>query len=484
MKEFFGKLWASITACPTSLGDYVGVGRWLIYKKFLVVVSVIAVLAVGVLIWWLARGSEPEKPFEIPVFYYYEDRLKVFSGEAILLNEADEVVYRGQISAGLRNGRGKELSSPDETVVYDGDFLGGFYSGRGKLYHYGILLYEGDFVNGLYDGSGRVYKGDKLLYDGQFVEGKYRGDGILYDGSKTLYEGEFLNGLYDGAGVLYEKGGMALYTGGFSKGKYSGSGILTTPDGDTIYEGGFLNGLYEGEGSLYSDGGVRLLLKGVFLKGNFDRNGSIYNTQGQLLYSGNIYGGGVDYIGLLGLSAVAVLEQVKELPIIYYSDGCVGYLYRELGFAAVMRYDYAKVSGIVPNEEATEEAISANSSELFWSRSDNLVINTLLIEGARLYEQVPMKKGTSVRKAKLTGFEAFMESRLGGDDNYAYLGALAAQVLQRGDHLYEITGLSEEVDYNGVGFFQSDVYYYYRKEMVDKDGFPGVIISEKAKYGG
>lgn len=67
MEDFFKKLWNVITAYPTSFEDYVGVGRWLIYKKFLLILAVIAVLLTGLLLWWFT--GQKEKPFENPQFY-------------------------------------------------------------------------------------------------------------------------------------------------------------------------------------------------------------------------------------------------------------------------------------------------------------------------------------------------------------------------------------------------------------------------------
>ncbi len=484
MKAILRKVWGALTAYPRSYDDYIGFGRWLVYKKLLVLLGCALLLLAGFGAWWLLR---PEEPFTLPVFYELDDRLKTFSGEAVLVDEQREVVYRGQVLNGLPSGQGRRFQPPGERLVYEGDFSGGRYDGLGKLYQDGELVYQGEFCEGDFSGSGTLYQGEELLYQGGFAHGLYSGSGSLFQKGRLVYRGGFLENLYHGEGTLYGADGAAVYTGGFAYGQFEGEGTRFDPSGRAVYQGGFRNGLYDGTGCLYAEDG-RLSFQGSFVQGIPDRFGSLYNAQGQLLYEGNIREGKPDFLELLGLPIPEVCERVRELPVLYYGGGYVGYLYQELGFACISRYDYTGFRTLAPADlypglTGEEGPPEPDSPSLFAQPADNLVANTLLVTGAQFFMQVP-DRGVLLEQPEMTGFAAFLESRLAGIDDPLRWEDSPARTVQRGDHLYEVVDLPERAEYNGVRRFRNGISYLYREQESSKGGVPGVIFLEKARVGG
>lgn len=477
------KLWAALTAYPDSWDDYFPMGRWLIYKRLPLLLG-IALAAAAVWLW----QTRPV-PAGIPVFSLEDPALSRYSGEAVLETPEGVVVYRGQVAAGLRSGYGREIAvGPDgEQTVYEGDFFQGRYQGQGRLFD-GGLLYEGGFLNGLYEGEGTLYSGENVLYRGGFLQGAYQGRGTLYEGGVKLYEGDFLRGLYDGTGTLYGIGGETLYTGGFRAGKYEGQGVELSPEGLKRYEGGFLEGRYDGEGILYD--GERLRFRGMFTKGAPGPSGSLYNQQGLLLYEGPAYRGQPDYLALLGLPMGDLQACVREVPSIYYSGDQAGFLYRELGFAVVVQYDYGDFQPVVPAlgggetpPELFEEFTAAESDiSLFASPEDNLVVWSLLIEGPRIAGQIP-GDGVAADLWTLGKFEAFMESRVAAITDPIAAARYPAVCEKRGDHLYEVTQLPEPESNRLEGVFKELIYYLWPLGAGEK-GTPRVILCGKAAAAG
>lgn len=511
MKKLLQKLWNKIVAYPTSWKDYVTVGRWLIYKKLLIVLAVLISIAAVSLIYYF---SHQPVAGVIPVFRESDEKLKVYSGQAIvLMNQGDQKIYAGQVAAGKYSGSGQLYSPSDGTLIYSGDFSEGKYAGQGSLYSGKQLLYEGGFLNGLYYGNGTLYSGSNVLYSGQFANGAYDGTGTLYEGKNILYSGQFAGGAYSGKGVLYANGvrlyegefenglysgqgslytqGKLIYTGGFAQGKRDGQGVQTTPDGAKVYEGSFRNDNYDGQGKLYSGSGARLQFEGNFIQGKPGPSGSIYNTRGQLLYSGAVYEGSVDYLSLLGVPVATLQTKVKEVPEIYYGSGFVGYLYQELGFAFITKYDYSADSSSsgpatrkTSSNPASSETVSGADSSLFAKPEDNLVINTLLVEEQSFSLQMPAGKIASVPQNQITGFEELMESLLARLTYSSFRQSYQPKIVTRGDHLFEVPDLSETAGFNGKSFDQSDITYFYRTSDCTKDGAPWVVFCEKDKKNG
>lgn len=513
MKKLLQKLWKTIVAYPTSWNDYVPVGRWLIYKKLLILLVVI-ILSAGFVVIFLFCFRQPAST--IPVFHESDEKLRVYSGQAIvLMDHSNQKIYTGQIAAGKYSGNGQLYSPSDGLLIYSGDFSEEKYSGQGNLYSGKQLLYEGSFLNGYYNGNGILYSGSDVLYSGQFANGFYDGTGTLYDGKNTLYSGQFSNGIYSGKGTLYQSGvklyeggfdnglysgqgflyakGKLVYTGSFVQGKKDGQGVQTSPDGTKIYEGSFHNDFYDGQGKLYSSSGTRLQFSGNFIQGKPGPSGSLYDAHGQLLYTGAIYEGSVDYLSLLGIPVSALQAEVKEVPLIYYGSGYVGFLYQQLGFAFITKYDYsANAASTAPSSSLESSAAStvssASSSEsgvsLFAKAADNLVVNTLLVNEQDFSLQMPVGNFPSVSKSGISGFEELMESNLARIRNASFRPNYQPHIEIRGDHLFEAMMLPNTSGFVGKCFSQDEITYFYRTSDCTKDGTPWVIFCEKSVNNG
>ena len=450
------KVWAVLTKYPDSWEDYIPIGRWMIYKRLPVLLLLAALLAV-VIFWHLKPG-----PVEIPVFEETEAALKSYSGPAVITRKG-LAVYEGQIEKGLRSGIGSE------------------YIGTEK-----ILIYEGGFLQNQYHGSGKLYEKGNLLYEGEFQQGIYHGYGVLFNKERKIYEGAFFNGLYEGAGMLYEKDRL-LYTGGFAKGKYEGQGITFTPDGSKEYEGTFRNGKYDGSGTLYCKN--RFLFQGTFTEGMAGPSGSIYNIQGQLLYTGPTWQGQVDYAALPGLSFAKIQEYAQEIPTIYYSQGKAGFLYRELGFAALIRYDNASLrqpplalgGGTLPESIMEDMEKTDTDISLFYSTEDDLTVEQIMVEGPRLAGQLP--EGVTALPMEMDGLEAFLVSRLAAISNPAALLEFPAWGQKRGGNLYEVADLRDQDWGRWEGIYQNTLCYFWPAGGLEKGAAPAVLI-QKSKFGG
>ncbi len=459
---------------PDSWDDYWSFGRWFIYKRFAILLLVLLLmLSVFLLIW----AFRPEKEPEIPVFYLDEDRLKLYSGEAILKQrEPDIVVYRGPVAGGLRSGWGKELRAgvSGEELVYEGEFQHNTYHGQGTLYREGLRLYEGSFRNGQFDGSGILYEKEQVLYTGGFSEGMYSSEGRLYDNQGQLvYQGGFRFGLYEGQGRLYQQGKLR-YTGGFVQGLPEGEGLELEEDGSTRYEGGFRNGLYDGQGILYQNGGVRLKYEGQFVQGVLNREGRIYNLRGQLLYDGPIYQGKADLLGLIGRFITEAEEIIRETPVVYYGEGMAGYLYRQLGFALLFRYDYTEL----------EADPQPPGLELFFQPPDNLVIQELLIPLEQLDGFSP---GSGTALLYLSGFEEFLASRVAGISGPSAALRTKEELLRRGEHLYEVAGLPEISETPASGLIWEELLFFTPDASEtdrQKGSFPEILLIRRLDLGG
>ena len=473
------KAWAVLTKYPDSWDDYIPIGRWMIYKRLPVLLLLAALLAAGIL-WH--RKPEPDP---IPQFEETEAAFKSYSGPAVITQEG-LTVYQGQVEKGLRSGLGSEYSGPEGTLIYEGGFLQNQYHGSGKLYEKGSLLYEGGFQQGFYEGEGTLYEKGETLYQGHFSKGIYYGYGVLFAKGQKIYEGSFFNGLYDGAGTLYD-GERVLYTGSFAKGKYEGQGIEFTPEGAKQYEGAFRAGKYDGSGILYRENHFQF--QGTFVEGMAGPFGSIYNAQGQLLYTGPARQGQVDYPVLPGLPFAKIREYVQEVPTIYYRQGKAGFLYRELGFAALIRYDNASLrqalpvigGGGFPADVMEGMAETDTDIFLFYSPGDDLTVEQIMVEGNRLAGLLP--EGVTALPMAMDGLEAFLVSRLASISNPAVLLEFPAWGRKRGGSLYEVADLPDQDWGQWVGIYQDTLYYFWPAGGLEKGAAPAILIG-KAKFSG
>ena len=101
-----------------------------------------------------------------------EFKIKNGSGKVKEFNYFGTLIYEGEYSNGLRQGKGKEYSN--YVLRYEGEYLNGKKHGKGKEYDYmGILNCEGDYLYGEKSGFIKEYYcNGKLFFEGQYLNGK------------------------------------------------------------------------------------------------------------------------------------------------------------------------------------------------------------------------------------------------------------------------------------------------------------------------
>jgi len=132
-----------------------------------------------------------------------------------VFNECNNLIYKGEMKNGKKEGKGIEYCSQTGQILYDGDFKKGYYDGQGILYNKSSNMCtatnesqycKGLFEKGLFNGLVRLYIKDKLR---QFY---------LY--SETTYE----NGYAIGEQIVYDEGGTRInsyqHVDKIKKGKY------------------------------------------------------------------------------------------------------------------------------------------------------------------------------------------------------------------------------------------------------------------------
>lgn len=264
--------------------DYFSIGRFWISKALVHIVILAACAFVFIYFGWLAPPVADTMVVEnliTSVYFDYDDMdLGDFTGKANIRAANGEVVYTGDIVAGVCTGVGT-LWNQDKVLIYSGELNNNDMEGNGTLY----------------------YPSGKIKYTGEFKENTFSGKGILYhtDGS-VEYEGEFENGAFNGSGVSYNENGIMIYQGEFQNGTYHGNGTSYYSSGIKRYEGEFYMGRMQGTGSLYSSAG-----KPVF-QGAFARDD-------------------IHYEALLGCNLQEVKEMFHENPIIYYSEEETSFLF-------------------------------------------------------------------------------------------------------------------------------------------------------------
>lgn len=452
---------------PKSWDDYVSFAGWMIYKKLLIALLVIIALLLACILALLLKPKPEPESTGIPVYYYFDELLKLYSGEVIIINEADKTIYQGQVQNGLRSGWGKHLFPVDGSTIYEGEFRGDVYEGQG-------ILYDSQ---------------DVILYQGQFANGLFNGHGVLFEKENKKYEGSFADGLLDGVGVLYDESERIRYQGEFARGMKDGAGLELDADGNPLYEGGFREDMYNGQGTLYTVGGSRLKFEGVFIRGKPARTGKIYNLQGQLLYDGPVLDGKVDCIGLLGLGANDWKPLVMEKPVIYFDSGSVGYLYGELGIAAVGIYSLEpQAPNSVESAEYADFVDGQAESEAKESNptfsDDDVFFYTMLVAGQNYSEQLPLDESAEIALDSVDGFEDFMSSRLAAIENPLVKLETEAEVKRIDSNTYEVIGLPESVEFDGDAFYKDLIYYYFDGKDLSKGGTADVIHCRKRQFGG
>ena len=193
-------------------------------------------------------------------------------------NYENKLIFVGEYSNGVKNGKGKEYENG--YIIFEGEYSNGKRNGKGKEFDYsGDIIFEGEYLNGQRHGKGKEYNNNKdlnylllsfldnksyptnkLLFEGEYlydfkIRGKY------YINQKLEYEGEFLyNKKWSGNG--YDENGNIAYIikngNGYIKEYY---------DNDKLkFEGEYLNGKRNGKGKEYYDDG-QLKFEAEYLNG-------------------------------------------------------------------------------------------------------------------------------------------------------------------------------------------------------------------------
>ena len=298
-----------LSAEAKSPEDYFTIGRFWISKMLVYVVILGACAFVFIYFNWISPSTTDTIAIEsriTSVYYDYDDMdLGEYTGKANIRAANGEVVYTGDIVAGVCNGTG---------TLWNQD---------------GILIYTGEFNNNNFEGNGTLYYPDgKKRYVGEFSKNIFSGKGILYyaDGTKE-YEGEFENGSFNGKGIYYNEKGILTYEGEFQNGAYHGVGSSYYSSGIKKYEGNFYLGRAQGEGTSYSTAGKRIFT------GSFARDNILYES-------------------LLGCNMKEIMDMFNENPVIYYSEGEACFSFES---AKVILETDCLVELIFSNENTTNE---------------------------------------------------------------------------------------------------------------------------------
>lgn len=292
--------------------DYIGFFHIYIHKRILyILLFVLLLLPVALLLYEvyetyrLTTLSEQEK-----ITYRYDDsRLNHVEGYVILVNDKNEIVYKGEV------------------------------------------------VKGKCNGMGILYKNGKMRYVGKFLDNKYEDDkGKLYDGKEhLLYEGGFVKGVYEGEGFLYYPNGNYKAQGTFRNGELNGEGIEYLEDGSVVREGTYLYGRLNGHGILYYEGSNIRRYEGEFVGNEAIGEGTLYSTSGRAWYVGQVYDYAPDYNAYIGASFADVRKHFLNPILIYTSeqDSAICIPKQEVLFISSQSYQ----------EEASKEEIKEPKQE-------------------------------------------------------------------------------------------------------------------------
>lgn len=290
--------------------DYFSIGNLWISKALIYIVILAVCAFVFIYFSWInpARKNNTTQTESIITDVYYD------------YDDMDLGEYSGKANIKADNG----------TVVYTGDIDSGVCTGTGTLYNQnGVLVYEGEFANNEFSGSGTRY----------------------YANGAVMYTGDFDANMFAGSGLLYYPSGVLEYTGSFENGAFSGEGMLYSEDGVLIYEGEFKNGVYHGTGTEYYESGAKKYT-GEFSNGSEQGTGVLYSAAGKEIYEGSFIRDNIQYESLTGQSLEDACSQLKEEPVIYYTDDSTCFLFKTAKL--VLKTD-AQVS-MLDREDSTDSS--------------------------------------------------------------------------------------------------------------------------------
>ena len=81
---------------------------------------------------------------------------KLWNGIKYEYNNAGDLIYKGEIKKGEKNGIGNEFNIFNHNIIFEGEYLNGKKNGKGKEYDInGKLIFEGEYLNGVKNGKGK-----------------------------------------------------------------------------------------------------------------------------------------------------------------------------------------------------------------------------------------------------------------------------------------------------------------------------------------
>lgn len=413
---------------PKKLEDYVEFKRFYVAKSLLIVILVLCI-AIPILFYVFAVPFLVQK-FGTASLIETSAEVKKYSGKARVLTEERELVYKGELKEGLKQGKG-ELYNADGYLVYRGTFVNDLKEGEGiEYYPSGSIRLRGMFKAGNPEGFCiEYYENGTVKYEGEFLFGQYNGKGILYNKERMqqndapvqggeaagggaaqdkrngkVYEGEFKNGRFCGNGILYDNDGNMVFEGAFLDGYYHGKGRLYE-NGTLVYDGDFVKGEFFGTGKLYDAKTGILVYEGEFKGGEYSGKGVLYSKAGRVIYDGPFMNGDINYRYLLGLPADDIRSILSEkYDTVMLDDGfCL--VSSDLGLSVFLNYadidvesssqelivnGEKKVFGIAPGQNA-EEISKALGEPLAFTETmvrDRDAVITELPEWSSIYKAV------------------------------------------------------------------------------------------------
>lgn len=354
ISKFTSNIFKTLLRKPKDRKDYVSIGKLLVSKKLLIIISIAFVIVVYCLIAYVypwADGVLWTANVNVS-----SEKYKNFSGKVKVHDVSGKVIFEGKMENGSIEGYGKQYNSAGE-LIYKGNYEQGKFSGQGEAYQNGSLLYKGNFKNNLYEGEGEIYaENGTMIYSGSFVGGQKTGKGNEYTASKGLlsYYGDFANDKREGSGKAYDEDGKTviyegqfaadeyqgqgkaykdnklIYSGAFEGGQYQGEGIFYDIEtGNMIYNGSFVGGLYEGEGKLYDPKTSVKIYEGAFEAGKRQGKGTSYDRLGTVSFTGDFKDDSVDYVSYIGKTEADIIKdfskesyrtEIKNNLILTYSN--------------------------------------------------------------------------------------------------------------------------------------------------------------------
>ena len=214
----------------------------------MVAITVLIIFIIGYRYTTLANGakfigkSENGQPVSGTIKYQTGTEAELdFFNKTIKYSNGD--VYVGDISGGLRDGKGRmEFSATGD--VYEGDFKNDEITGYGTFTYAQGDVYTGFLINSKKNGQGKFVSANGNVYEGNYVDDVRSGEGKFVWASGAVYEGEFADDLKSGKGVMiYDNGDK--YEGTFKNDMRDGDkGIYTWANGER-YNGPFRNNLQD-----------------------------------------------------------------------------------------------------------------------------------------------------------------------------------------------------------------------------------------------